>query len=414
MSNATHWFAGFAPWYVRGLAGVFGAIVALTACQPIARVPATSSPAPSVVSTATPTAGRGSETKLLPGIELGEGANANLRSRAPFMELTRIGLGSCADSERPQPIWDAVLAFKPQLFLFAGDNVYGDRRGGKYVPDAELVGSLKDAYKNAAAIPGFVALRNTVPYLATWDDHDYGKNDAGIELPHKNLSQQIFLEFWAATANDPRRSREGIYDAWSFGPPGRRVQVILLDTRFFRSPLKTVSVRVPGSGPYLADDDTSKTVLGDVQWTWLREQLLQPADVRLVVSSIQVLATGHQWERWETMPHERRRLFDLIRETRAAGVVFLSGDRHFGALYRQDPDTPYPLLEMTSSGLTQSFPNNREPGPNRLGDVYGRPNFGAIEIDWAARTLSLSVRSVSGEVVRSVQVVLNDLQPERR
>ena len=42
--------------------------------------------------------------------------------------LTRIAFGSCADQDQPQPIWDAVLAYRPELFLFAGDNVYGDSR----------------------------------------------------------------------------------------------------------------------------------------------------------------------------------------------------------------------------------------------------------------------------------------------
>ena len=52
--------------------------------------------------------------------------------------LTRIAFGSCADEEKPQPIWDAVLAYQPQLFLFAGDNVYGDVRQGRDVPDSEI------------------------------------------------------------------------------------------------------------------------------------------------------------------------------------------------------------------------------------------------------------------------------------
>lgn len=347
--------------------------------------------------------------RLLPELKLTAGANEGLAERAAGMSLSRIAFGSCADQERPQPIWQAVFAYEPQLFLFGGDNVYGDRMGGRYMPDHLLVESLKTAYRNHASIPAVVKLRNTVPHLATWDDHDYGKNDAGVELPHKRLSQQLFLEYWAVPAGDPRRQREGIYSAQTFGPTQRRVQVILLDTRYFRSPLARVALRLPDSGPYLADSDPAKTLLGDAQWAWLREQLLQPAQLRLVVSSIQVLAVGHQWERWETMPRERQRLFDLIRQTRANGVVFLSGDRHVGALYRESAGVPYPLVEMTSSGLTQSYPANREPGPNRLGEVYGQPNFGGIDIDWAARTVELSLRSVDGELVRQVRLRLDEM-----
>ena len=303
-----------------------------------------------------------------------------------------------------------MLAYQPQLFLFSGDNVYGDQRGGRYVPNDQLIDSLTEAYQNATTIPGFVKLRNTVPHLATWDDHDYGKNDAGVELPHKKISQQMFLEFWAIPKDDPRRAREGIYSSQIFGEAGRRVQVILLDTRYFRSALSRVSPAVPGVGPYQPDPDTSKTVLGDAQWAWLREQLMQPADLRLVVTSIQALAQGHGWEGWCNFPAERQRLFNLIGETRASGVVFLSGDRHIAALYRELAGAPYPLLEVTSSGLTQSFASNREAGPNRLGDVYGQPNFGGIDIDWAQRTVQLSIRSVTGAIVREHRFSIGELK----
>ena len=40
-------------------------------------------------------------------------------------------------------------------------------------------------------------------------------------------------------------------------------------------------------------------MLGAAQWAWLRAQLLQPAELRLIVSSVQVLAEGHGWEGWD-------------------------------------------------------------------------------------------------------------------
>jgi alkaline phosphatase D len=38
----------------------------------------------------------------------------------PQYPLTRIAFGSCADEELPQPNWGAVLAYRPDLFLFTG------------------------------------------------------------------------------------------------------------------------------------------------------------------------------------------------------------------------------------------------------------------------------------------------------
>jgi alkaline phosphatase D len=132
--------------------------------------------------------------------------------------------------------------------------------------------------------------------------------------------------------------------------------------------------------------------------------------VRLIVSSIQVVAEGHGWERWGNLPRERQRLYDLIRATAASGVILLSGDRHIGGLYRKTTDVPYPLVEITSSGLNQVFPGNREAGPNRLGAVYGAPNFGTIDVDWWERTVTLSLRSDNGEPVRRQVVHLDELR----
>ncbi|MBM3570191.1 MAG: alkaline phosphatase family protein [Alphaproteobacteria bacterium] len=322
---------------------------------------------------------------------------------APGQALGRIAFASCIDQERPQPIWDRVLDYRPELFVFAGDNVYGDTGG--VGPDF-----LAAAYRKQRGQAGFMAVKNRIPHHAVWDDHDYGKNDGGVEYAHKADAQRQFAEFWNLPADDPRRGREGIYHAAIHGPPGRRVQVVLLDARYFRSALKPTDSRgARGRERYLPDDDPAKTMLGAAQWQWLEAELRKPAELRLIVSGIQVLAEGHGWERWGNLPRERRRLFDLIAATRANGVVFLSGDRHLGALYRETEGVPYPLTEITSSGINRYFPNALEAGPNRLGNVFGQPNFGAIEIDWAAGTVRLSIRDGEGQAQREAVLKLAEL-----
>lgn len=318
--------------------------------------------------------------------------------------LSRVAFGSCADQERPQPIWQAVLDYRPELFVFAGDNVYGDSRSADLAP-------LKAAYAKAMTIDGYRRLRAEVPHIAIWDDHDYGANDAGVEYPHKQASKNLFLDFWRVPAGDPRRGRDGLYQAWTFGPAGRRLQIVLLDTRWFRSPLKVTDRRgAPGRERYVPDLDPAKTMLGEAQWAWLAARLAEPADLRLIVSTVQVVVEGHGYERWGNFPLERSRLYRLIRDANASGVVFVSGDRHLGALYRQTDDVAYPLLEMTSSGISRHFTNSREAGPNRLGDVYGEAHFGVVEIDWTARRIVLALRGMSGEIVRRFDVELDALR----
>ena len=322
----------------------------------------------------------------------------------PAAPLSRIAFGSCADQKLPQPIWEAVFRYRPELFIFAGDAVYGDS-------DTAELRELKLAYAQAEAVPGYRRLRRTVPHVAIWDDHDYGQNDAGVEYPHKDASQRLFLDFWRVPAGDPRRARAGLHHAWTFGPPGRRLQVILLDTRYFRSPLKPTDRRnAPGRERYVPDFDPAKTMLGESQWRWLAERLAEPADLRLVVSTVQLVVEGHGFERWGNFPLERARFYRLVRDANANGVILLSGDRHLGAIYRETDGVPYPLIEITSSGINRHFRNSREPGPNRLGDVYGEANFGAVDIDWAARRATLALRDLANTPVRSLDVEFDALR----
>ncbi|MSP76736.1 MAG: alkaline phosphatase family protein [Rhodospirillaceae bacterium] len=316
--------------------------------------------------------------------------------------LSRIAFGSCANQRAPQPIWDAILAYRPQLFIFTGDNVYGDI-------DAANIEGLRQAYEKAGQIEGYAKLRRSVRHLATWDDHDYGKNDAGAELAFKDAAKEEFLKFWNVPADDARRSRGGIYDSRIIGPPGMRVQVILLDLRWFRSPLKQAAQRPQGKGPYTPDPDPAKTLLGEIQWSWLAQELRKPAEVRLLVTSLQVLSNGHNWECWENLPTERQKLFDTIRQAKANGVVLLSGDRHFGALYREQPAGLYPLTEITASGLNIAYWAVNEPATNRLGGVYPVANFGVVEIDWWERTIGLALRDEGGTVRRSTTIKADDL-----
>lgn len=320
----------------------------------------------------------------------------------PAGELRRIAFGSCIDQNRPQPIWLPILAERPDLFIFGGDNVYAS------TPPWSL-DTLEHAYATLAADPGFARLRSTVPHLATWDDHDFGLNDGGAGFAGQQASQAAFLAFWGVPADDPRRARRGIYHAVRLGPPGRRVQIILLDGRTFRSPLRgTDRPMAPGRERYLPDPDPAKTMLGDAQWVWLDTQLRLPADLRLIVSGVQVLAEGHGWECWGNLPVERQRLVDLVRRTGAGAAVFLSGDRHVGGIYRHDSPGHDPLYEITSSGMTHAWAQAREDGPNRIGDLVRENHFAQLDLDWAAGGLQITFRGASGAVLRALSLRLPD------
>ncbi|MFT7621315.1 MAG: alkaline phosphatase D [Myxococcota bacterium] len=323
--------------------------------------------------------------------------------------LTRIAFGSCSDQKEAQPHWKTIEEQRPDLLLMMGDNVYGDAKKDPALPE------LRDAYARLGSNPGFQRVRDAVPIMATWDDHDYGMNDGGAEFPFAARSRQLFLDFWQAPADDPRRARAGgIYQARTFGIEGQRVQVIVLDTRSFRSELRPTDEKMaPGKERYLPDPDPQKTMLGEAQWAWLAKQLKEPADLRLVVSSLQVLADDHGFECWRNLPTERDRLFNLLRDTRANGVVLLTGDRHSGAIYRRENVLPYPLVEVTASALNiRSELPKVPPAAHMLGPLYRSENTGLATIDWQTRTLLLQLRNAkNNEVGRTIQLKLDNLTP---
>ncbi len=321
--------------------------------------------------------------------------------------LERIGLGSCLKQDLPQPIFDAILDDDFGLFVFLGDNVYGD------VESADLR-ELRDAYAMQAAADGLSRLREAaVPLAATWDDHDYGLNDGGADFFGREEAQRIFEDFWDVPADSERAARRGVYDAVSYGPPGQRVQLILLDTRYFRSPLKrTDEPGAPGRERYVPDPDSAKTMLGEEQWSWLREVLQEEADLRILASSIQVIADGHGYEGWRNLPAERDRLYSLLREVGANGLVIVSGDRHRGGIYRRGDVLDYPLLELTASSLNSPSTSGEEAGPYRVGPTYQPENYGAFTIDWASRTVTLEVRDMDGEPVLTETLDLDDLRSD--
>ncbi len=320
--------------------------------------------------------------------------------------LSRILFGSCLKESEASPIFETILAHEPGLFLFLGDNIYAD------TSDMAVMQAKYDVLEGT---PKFAELMKTCPVHATWDDHDYGLNDAGADYEKRDEAQKIFVDFWGDAPDSPRRTRPGIYEAKIYGAEGSRVQVIMLDTRYFRGPLKKGEKRV--GGVYYPNDDKNVTMLGEAQWAWLEEELKKPAEVRLLVSSIQCVSEASGQETWANLPHERQRLFDLIGKTKANGVVILSGDRHWAELSVAREGVPYPLYDLTSSSFNQIHPRGT-PTENRYREsprTWHRENFGEVAIDWKGENIvvNLLVRDLEGNVVIERAVPLRELRELR-
>ena len=329
---------------------------------------------------------------------------------APYV----IALGSCNSQEGDQAYWDVIAAEDPDAFLFLGANVYGDSWDPEKEKRQFSIDRVRAAYDRFADSEPFSRFRRRVPIYPMWDDHDYGLNDAGAELPFKAESKQALLDFFDFEQEPQLAGRDGLYYAIEKQYQGRQIQILMLDTRWHRSPLAETDGRIEGRlGSYVDDPDPAKTILGPRQEAWLAEQLAKPADVRIVASSIQILADGHHFERWGNLPAARGRLYSMLAGSEAEHVLLVSGDRHAGGLYRLDGVTGYPLYELTASSLNRG--RDRDPldeyGPHQLSTLYGPENYGLISLDFAHDTVALDLHdAATGRRVRGVTVPLAELR----
>ena len=312
--------------------------------------------------------------------------------------VSKIACGSCYKPEKDNGIFKTIASDKPDVFLFMGDNIYGDTDDMKV---------LREKYARLTSQPDYAALAKSIPILATWDDHDYGLNDAGREYSQRRESQAIFQDVFGFPKDDPARKTEGIYHSKMMGPEGKRVQFIMLDTRYFRSGL--VQEKINGRKDYVPQTGPEATMLGDAQWKWLAGELKKPADLRVIVSSIQVLATNHRFEKWANMPDEKARFIKLLKTSDCGPTILLSGDRHLAEVFKlnaAESGLPFDLFEMTTSGLTHAGAPN-DPSPYRVEGTYSRAvNYGLIDLDWSGKkpALTLHIKNADGKAASSTKV----------
>ena len=240
----------------------------------------------------------------------------------------RVALTSCMKIGQPQASWYLLLAQRPDLHITVGDTHYAD------TTDPQVQWEHHVRYRN---VPHFATVIREVPTVAVWDDHDYGPNDSDGTAAGKEASLRGWKQFWA---NPPEGTAEipGAFYRYSWG----EVDFFVVDGRYHRSRDKD-------------DDDEKKRMFGDAQFAWLLDGLRSSRAKFKAIASGSTLdhSTG---DGWRIYTHERRRLFDAIKEHGIGGVVYLSGDIHRSLVWEHHEwdRVGYPLVEVVSSGIANS------------------------------------------------------------
>ena len=310
-----------------------------------------------------------------------------------FIQSQRIAFGSCHKVKDPvsDVILTAIAEKKPDAFIWLGDIVYGKDGNPKHLRKRFNQLKSKESYQN---------LLRKVSVYGTWDDHDYGLNNAGRDYPHKDKSRADLFSFLDVPKNNPARQRNGAYQSYDISPG---VKLILLDNRYFKSEYAPK----PYNAPY--PPDHKGTILGQEQWNWL-EQILQnsTARVHIIGSGIQVLSPDHRFEKWQNYPQEYARLIRLLQTYKTKNPIVLSGDRHMSELSKKDIGY-CTLYDATASGMTEALTNNlSESNPYRVGQAIGVNNFGMLQIDWEKREVDFLFYDHKGDQLFSHAVTLTD------
>ena len=318
-----------------------------------------------------------------------------------------IAIGSCffladargrADYGGGYEIFDAIAAKQPDLMIWLGDNLYFER-ADQFDP-----ASMAARYRRQRSDAALAKLLTATAHVAIWDDHDFGPNDSNGAYPLKGESLKLFKRYWANPSYGLPET-PGVFGLANYGD----VDIVLLDDRYWRS-----HPRMP--------DGPGKSMFGAAQLAWLKGALL---DAR---GALKLVANGSQWwnaaSRFEGLhqfPDEQNDLAAFLLAQRIEGLLFLSGDRHFGELLRIERDGAYPLFEFTSSPLTSrpwETPEARERDNPQVvpGTLAGKRQFGLIRVTGPGndRRIALESHDASGTLLWRHELRASELRFRRR
>lgn len=255
------------------------------------------------------------------------------RSLDPAAKKARIAMLSCAAGYLYHgDIWQQLNDSNPDLVLFLGDNIYGDRPSliVKKPADPEQLWSL---YVGARQIYDFYFRKDLIPALATWDDHDFGTDDGNSEYQYAAESEEIFSSFFAQKSGVSTTFRRGPGISSAITAFG--MDIVLLDGRRFRS----------------ATTGAGATGWGQAQLNWIQTQL-KMSDRPLWLADGENFFAGYSDHSTNVMfPGEFEQLMAMVRGSKRL-VGFISGDVHFSEISDLEPDLiGYPSVEVAASSM---------------------------------------------------------------
>lgn len=311
----------------------------------------------------------------------------------------RMAIGSCAfipPTAEERSLWrkegrfeifEQIASQQPDVMLWLGDNTY--LTNGSWWTRS----GYHQRYTDMRSLPELQNLLAQCQHFATWDDHEYGPNNATGAWVNKDLALETFRLFWGNHSYG-YRDLPGVMSAFQYYD----LEVIMLDNRFYRT---------------LPSADGSDRVFGEEQIDRCIDLLRSSrATYKFIAMGGQFLNSAARFENYAQYPAERAYFYERLRAANIEGVVILSGDRHASEVMVDSLSFPHPIVEVTSSPLTaRAYNSIDEDNRFRLSGSYqAQHSFALLQLTGPreARKLHLSFFNRKGKLL--YRYPLSDLQ----
>jgi alkaline phosphatase D len=164
-------------------------------------------------------------------------------------------------------------------------------------------------------------------------------------------------------------------------------------------------------------------MFGARQLDWLKAALAAAprSAIKIVAGGSQFWNRRSRFEGWHHFATERAGFAEWLARERIEGVIFLSGDRHFGELLRIERPGAYPLYEFTSSPLTSRPPakldrDDRDNPDAVPGTQVAKRQFGLIRVTGSGddRRVAFVARDSDGALLWRHELRASELRGDGR
>ncbi|MEZ5026613.1 MAG: alkaline phosphatase D family protein [Chitinophagales bacterium] len=224
---------------------------------------------------------------------------------------------------------DAILHLGDYIYEYS--NSLAVRPG--QLPDHEIVqlADYRQRYSSHRLDPALMRLHQQFPFITVWDDHEVANNSYSTGADNHQPATEgpwAIRKSAGEQANNewlPKRLTYGndITRIWRKFNFGNLAELFMLDTRLFARSKQ-------GGNP----NDTSRHLLGDEQFEWLKQELLNSTakwkilGQQVMMGNLTPFGIMLNDDQWDGYNAERKKLYDFILNNNIKNVIVLTGDIH--------------------------------------------------------------------------------------